>query len=98
MAWRTPPVVSNVQDRTIAGPVDSRVPQTQRRLLAATRAALKAVADDVKTGLSETVGVGSTWVETDRSSVILELPPDTDEVGRQKWTPCVMFMPLCVAA
>lgn len=78
MAWRTPPVVTNSQGGDIAGPEDSRVPKTQKKLLAATRAALEAVAEDVRTGLSETVGVGSTWVETDRSSVALELPPGTD--------------------
>lgn len=78
MAWRTPPVVTNAQGGDIAGPEDSRVPKTQKKLLAATRAALEAVAEDVRTGLSETVGIGSTWVETDRSSVALGLPPGTD--------------------
>lgn len=78
MAWRTPLVVTNAQGGDIAGPEDSRVPKTQKKLLAATRAALEAVAEYVRTGLSETVGVGSTWVETDRSSVVLELPPGTD--------------------
>lgn len=78
MAWRTPPVVTNAQGGDIAGPEDSRVPRAQKKLLAATHAALEAVAEDVRTGLSETVGVGSTWVEADRSSVVLELPPGTD--------------------
>lgn len=78
LAWRVPPVVSNAQDGTIAGPEDSRVPRAQKQLLATTRAALKAVSEDVRTGLSETVGVGSVRAEGDRSSVVLELPPGTD--------------------
>ena len=78
LAWRVPPVISNLTGDSVAGPEDSRVPRAQKQLLAATRTALKAVAADVKTGLSETVGVGSTWVEDERSSVVLELPPGTD--------------------
>ncbi len=84
MAWRTPSVVANAQGGASAGPTGSRVPQAQRRLLAATRAALQAVATDVKAGLGETVGIGCDWVEEDRSSVVLALPPDTDteEIAR----------------
>lgn len=78
MAWRTHPVITNAQGGDIAGPEDSRVPRVQKKLLTATRAALEAVAEDIRTGLSETVGVGSAWVEADRSSVVLELLPGTD--------------------
>ena len=78
-AWRTPPAVSNPQgDTGVSAPQDSRVPQAQKQLLKATQVALKAVAADVKQGLIETVGVSSRWVEDDRASVILGLPPDID--------------------
>lgn len=84
LAWRVPPVVSNLEGDSAAGPEDSRVPRAQEKLLAATRAALDAVAEDVKTGLGETVGVGSALAEGDRSSVVIELPPgaDTEQIAR----------------
>ncbi len=84
LAWRVPPIVSNARDGAIPGPADSRVPRAQKQLHAATRAVLKAVAEDVSTGLRETVGVGSALAEGDRSSVVLELPPgtDTEQIAR----------------
>jgi hypothetical protein len=68
----------------VDAPEDSRVPQAQKRLLEATRAALIAVAADVKAGLLETVGVRSSLVEAERSSVVIELPPgtDTEQIAR----------------
>ncbi len=80
MAWRTPPVMASVaaDGGSVAPPEGSRVPQAQKRLHEATRAALNAVAEDVRRGLLETVGVGSRLVEGERASVVLELPPDTD--------------------
>lgn len=79
MAWRVPPVISKAEDGTIAGPQGSRVPRTQKRLLEATRASLKAVAEDVRSGLLETVGVRSSWEEeSERASVVIELPPNAD--------------------
>ena len=78
LAWRVPPVVSNAKGDSPTCPEDSRVPRAQKKLLVTTRAALKAVAEDVRSGLSETVGIDSVWMEADRSSVVLELPPDTD--------------------
>ncbi|MDQ3256938.1 MAG: hypothetical protein M3R15_24115 [Acidobacteriota bacterium] len=84
LAWRVPLIVSNLEDGSAAVPNGSRVPRAQKGLLAATRAALDAVAEDVRIGLSETVGIGSTWVEGDRSSVVLEMPPgtDTEQIAR----------------
>ncbi len=78
LAWRMPPVVSNSESGTVDAPENSRVPQAQKRLLEATRVALIAVAADVNAGLLETVGVGSSLVEAERSSVVIELPPGTD--------------------
>ena len=84
LAWRVPLVVSELDNGTASVPEGSRVPQAQKQLHAATRAALKAIAEDVRTGLSETVGVSSALAEGDRSSVVLELPPgtDTEQIAR----------------
>lgn len=84
LAWRVPPVVSHLDGDSVAVPKGSRVPRAQKQLLATTRAALKAVAEDVRTGLSETVGIGSALAEGDRSSVVIELPPgtDTEQIAR----------------
>jgi hypothetical protein len=40
--------------------------------------ALAAVANDVRLGLLETVGVPAQWHEAERASVVLTLPQDTD--------------------
>lgn len=78
MAWRIPPVATGAQGRVPAGPEGSRVPKAQERLLKATRDVLVAVAEDVRSGLSETVGVVGELSEAERASVIVELPDGTD--------------------
>lgn len=84
MAWRVPPVLSHLEVGSAVVPENSRVPRAQKKLLAGTRAALAAVAEDVRIGLGETVGVGSALAEADRSSVVLDLPSgtDTEEIAR----------------
>ncbi len=59
-------------------PENSKVPQAQKQLIDATRAALVAISADVDAGLRETVGIGATIDLSERASVILELPPETD--------------------
>jgi hypothetical protein len=77
LAWNIPPVW-----RTLDGAVEiaegSKVWRGQRRLRDATRAALAAIAADVRAGLLETVGVGSSLVEDERASLLIELPPEAD--------------------
>lgn len=40
--------------------------------------ALAAVANDVRLGLQETVGIDAKWVEGERASVVISLPEGTD--------------------
>ena len=78
-AWRIPPVWENLQANDLVVPKNSTVPQNQKRLLAATREVLTAIAKDVREGLLETVGVESSLSMDDgRCSVVLELPEGTD--------------------
>ncbi len=78
-AWRIPPVWKNLQENSLSVPENSSVPQNQKKLLAATREVLTAIAKDVRVGLLETVGVESSLsLDDERCSVILDLPAGTD--------------------
>lgn len=78
MAWRLPLVAPLARGKRITGPEGSTVARAQMHLLESTRMALAAVANDVRLGLAETVGVPAEWVEGEIASVKLTLPPDTD--------------------
>ncbi len=78
-AWLIPPVWRNLQESALSVPEGSSVPQNQKKLLAATREVLMAIAKDVRVGLLETVGVESSLsLDDGRCSVVLELPAGTD--------------------
>lgn len=78
-AWRIPPIWKNLQASDLVVPENSSVPQNQKKLLAATREVLTAIARDVREGLLETVGVESSLsLDDEHCSVILELPEGTD--------------------
>ena len=81
MAWQKPPLMLRAletPDHTIDGPRGSSVASTQRELLRATLATLKAIAADVHLGLLETVGIESRLADGERCAVEIDLPPDTD--------------------
>ncbi|MDQ3009514.1 MAG: hypothetical protein M3X11_02245 [Acidobacteriota bacterium] len=78
MAWRLPPVALAAESGRITGPEGSKVAWAQMRLLESVRTALASVANDVRMGLEETVGVPAEWVEGEVASVRLMLPPDAD--------------------
>lgn len=59
-------------------PQGSQVLKNQRRLHEATKAVLASIADDVRSGLAETVGIKASLAEGERAAVKLELPPETD--------------------
>jgi len=78
-AWRIPPVWKDLQENSLKVPEGSTVPQKQLRLFKTTLEVLRAIADDVRNGLLETVGVESVFVmDNGRCSMRLELPPETD--------------------
>jgi hypothetical protein len=78
-AWRIPPIWKNLQENSLSVPVNSSVPQNQKKMIAATREALMAIARDVREGLLETVGVESSLIlDDERCSMVLELPEGTD--------------------
>lgn len=79
MAWRLPPLLASIAPgETITGPEGSTVAWAQVRLQEATRMALAAVANDVRLGLQETVGIAAQWSEGERASVVITLPEGTD--------------------
>lgn len=79
MAWQLPPLlVGLAPGQSITGPAGSTVAWAQMRLLEATRMALAAVANDVRLGLQETVGIAAEWAEGERASVVITLPEGTD--------------------
>lgn len=79
LAWRLPPLLANLAPgQPITGPEGSTVAWAQMRLLEATRTALAAVANDVRLGLGETVGIVAEWAEGERASVIIKLPEGVD--------------------
>ncbi len=78
LAWQTPPLWKSVlagSSKEIGG---SSVLREQRRLLRATNRTLVAIAEDVRTGLLETVGLKCTLAVEERCSIVLEMPPGTD--------------------
>jgi len=75
-AWQVPFVIANGTNDPV--PENSKVPQAQKQLMDATRAALAAISADVDAGLRETVGVGAVLDIDERASVILDLPPEAD--------------------
>lgn len=78
-AWRIPPVWEKLRENDFVVPENSSVPQNQKKMLAATNEVLTAISKDVRMGLLETVGVESSLSFDDgRSSMILELPAETD--------------------
>lgn len=78
-AWRIPPVWNDLRENDWSAPEGSSVPQKQEYLMKATLAVLESIANDVRGGLLETVGVESEFSMDDgRCSMILELPEGTD--------------------
>lgn len=79
MGWQLPLLlVGLAPGQSITGPQGSTVAWAQMRLLEATRMALAAVANDVRLGLQETVGIVAEWAEGERASVVINLPEGTD--------------------
>ena len=79
LAWRIPAIWKNLQENVTGIPEKSSVLQKQKRLFSATREVLAEVETEVREGLLETVGINSSSAMTNgRSSMILELPEDTD--------------------
>ena len=84
MAWNVPAVMSGSAPERNAEPEGSTVPEAQRQLVQATRQALDAIAEDVRTGLLETVGIHSRLIQADRTSIAIDLPEgvDTELIAR----------------
>lgn len=79
LAWRLPPLLAGLApSQSITGPEGSTVAWAQVRLLEATRMALAAIANDVRIGLQETVGIVAEWAEGECASIIITLPEGTD--------------------
>lgn len=79
MAWQMPPLLAGLAPgQSITGPPGSTVAWAQMRLQEATRMALAAIANDVRLGLQETVGIAAEWAEGERASVVITLPEGTD--------------------
>lgn len=79
LAWRLPPLLAGLASgQSITGPEGSTVAWAQVRLLEATRMALASVANDVRLGLLETVGIAAQWAEGERASVVITLPEGTE--------------------
>lgn len=80
MAWRIPPVWKSLLEDNLTIPENSKTILKQRSLKKAAEDALREIAQDVRGGLLETVGVNSAFSIDDegRCSMILELPEETD--------------------
>jgi hypothetical protein len=79
MAWWIPPIWDDLQKNLLTVPKNSRVVRKQENLMRATRAALEAVAEDIRGGLLETVGVNSHFsIDDGCCSMVLKLPENTD--------------------
>jgi hypothetical protein len=76
MAWTLPPLMQ--QTLSVTDMKGSQVALRQQELLAATRAVLEAVAEDVRQGLLETVGLHSRPAQGEKCGIVLELAPGTD--------------------
>ena len=81
MAWEVPAQMLSAKTSPLFGPRGSRVAAGQNKLLRATEAVLAAIADDVRRGLRETVGIESRLVSDQRYAVEIDLPPGTDVSG-----------------
>jgi hypothetical protein len=77
-AWRMTPVMTSASGGTLTSPEGSQVATMQIRLFKGMRGAMQAIAEDVRQGLRETVGINSRMVEGERCGVAIELPPGTD--------------------
>ena len=79
LAWRFPLVWRDLRENVLSAPEGSYVLQYQQRLKKASEEVLESIAQDVRCGLLETVGVESSFSTDDgRCSMILELPEGTD--------------------
>ena len=78
LAWRIPPVWTDLQTGEASAPENSKVLQNQKQLMKAALTTLDAVFADVRQGLRETVGVDCELVVDGRCSVVLNLPAETD--------------------
>lgn len=70
--------MQQAQQGAITSPAGSHVAERQRELLESTRNVLKAVAEDVRLGLLETVGLHSHPGQGEKCAIVLELPLGTD--------------------
>lgn len=77
-AWELPPLMQQAMHAALISPADSQVAARQQNLFAATRNVLDAVAEDVRQGLLETVGLHSHQAQGEKCAVVLELPPDAE--------------------
>ena len=78
-AWRLPPVWNDLEAKTLRAPEGSIVPQNQSKMMRAARDVLDSIAEDVRLGLLETVGVESALsLDDGRCAMILELPEGAD--------------------
>lgn len=78
VAWQIPPLWKSLKDKSGQAPDGSRVLREQEGLRVITMRTLAAIAEDVRVGLLETVGIKSSLAEDDRCSILLELPQGTD--------------------
>lgn len=79
VAWRIPSVWKDLQKNMPSIPEGSRVSKKQEQLIKTTLTVLDAVAEDIRGGLVETVGVESRFsIDAGRCSMVLELPEKTD--------------------
>lgn len=70
--------MQQAQQGAITSPAGSRVAERQQELVVSTRHVLEAVAEDVRQGLLETVGLHSHPTQGEKCAIVLELPPGTD--------------------
>lgn len=78
MAWRVPQIWDDLQKNVLSVP-GSRVLKKQENLMKATLAVLESIAEDMRGGLLETVGVESSFSMDDgRCSMMLELLAGSD--------------------
>lgn len=78
MAWELPPLFQQAQQAPLSGPTGSSVAAQQMELWHVTRDTLAAVAEDVRQGLLETVGIHSRQADGSKAAVVLELPAGAD--------------------
>lgn len=79
MAWRIPPLWNSLEEGTVSAPQGSSVLKEQKKQLLNTKAVLNSIAEDMRVGLLETVGVESSFsIVEGQCSIMLELPEKTD--------------------